>query len=291
MAKKEIDEISGTETTGHEWDGIKELNTPLPRWWLWTFYGTIVFALGYAIAYPAWPLVTTATAGLLGYSSRAELDEKLVTAKAAQGEYVTRIAELPLSEIVADEELARFARAGGRAAFKVNCSQCHGTGAEGAVGYPNLNDDEWIWGGTIEQIHDTISHGVRYEADASTRFNLMPNFGADQLLTREEIETVAAEVASFSGIEGGAATPEGAQLFADNCASCHGEGGVGMSELGGPSLVDPIWLYHPDGPTVADIVDQINEPRHGVMPAWGGRLGEETVKQLAVYVHSLGGGQ
>lgn len=288
MAKKEIDEVSGTETTGHEWDGIKELNTPLPRWWLWTFYGTIIFSVGYVIAYPAWPLVSTATAGLLGYSSRADLDQQLVAARGAQGEFLTRIAELPLAEIVADENLARFARAGGRAAFKVNCSQCHGSGAEGAAGYPNLNDDEWIWGGTVDDIHATIVHGVRDETDPDTRYNFMPNFGADQLLTRDEIGTVAAHVASFSGIEGGAATPEGETLFADNCASCHGDGGVGMAELGGPSLVDPIWLY---GGTLEEITAQINRPRHGMMPAWGARLGEETVKQLAVYVHSLGGGQ
>ena len=288
MAKKEIDEVSGTETTGHEWDGIKELNTPLPRWWLWTFYGTIIFSVGYVIAYPAWPLVSTATAGLLGYSSRADLDQQLVAARGAQGEFLTRIAELPLAEIVADENLARFARAGGRAAFKVNCSQCHGSGAEGAAGYPNLNDDEWIWGGTVDDIHATIVHGVRDETDPDTRYNFMPNFGADQLLTRDEIGTVAAHVASFSGIEGGVATPEGETLFADNCASCHGDGGVGMAELGGPSLVDPIWLY---GGTLEEITAQINRPRHGMMPAWGARLGEETVKQLAVYVHSLGGGQ
>ena len=288
MAKKEIDEVSGTETTGHERDGIKELNTPLPRWWLWTFYGTIIFSVGYVIAYPAWPLVSTATAGLLGYSSRADLDQQLVAARGAQGEFLTRIAELPLAEIVADENLARFARAGGRAAFKVICSQCHGSGAEGAAGYPNLNDDEWIWGGTVDDIHATIVHGVRDETDPDTRYNFMPNFGADQLPTRDEIGTVAAHVASFSGIEGGVATPEGETLFADNCASCHGDGGVGMAELGGPSLVDPIWLY---GGTLEEITAQINRPRHGMMPAWGARLGEETVKQLAVYVHSLGGGQ
>src|SRR5690606_4139209 len=160
MAKKEIDEISGTETTGHEWDGIKELNTPLPRWWLWTFYGTIVFAIGYTIAYPAWPLLSSATTGLLGYSSRAQLDESLAAAQAAQGDLIAQVAATPVAEIAQNDELARFARAGGRSLFKVYCSQCHGTGATGAPGYPNLNDDEWIWGGTIEQIHATIAHGA-----------------------------------------------------------------------------------------------------------------------------------
>ncbi len=287
MSNKEIDDLSGTETTGHEWDGIKELNTPLPRWWLWTFYGTIVFSIGYMIAYPAWPLISSATTGVLGYSSRAELDRSLEAARVAQGGMVQRVAETPLDEIIGNEELARFARAGGNSLFKVYCSQCHGTGATGSVGYPNLNDDEWIWGGTIEQIHHTIAHGVRSD-DPDTQFNIMPNFGSDGILSSEEIDLVAREVAALSGIEGGASTPAGQQLYADNCAGCHGEGGEGMADVGGPSLTDQIWLY--EG-TLATIKAQIAQPRHGMMPAWQARLGDAAVKQLAVYVHGLGGGQ
>lgn len=287
MSDKHIDEISGVETTGHEWDGIKELNNPLPRWWLWTFYGTIVFAVGYTIAYPAWPMISSATAGVLGYSSRADLDQSLATARAAQGEYLAQIDAKPLAEILADDTLARFARAGGRSTFKVYCSQCHGSGAEGAAGYPNLNDDEWIWGGAVDDIFTTIAHGVR-SADADTRFNEMPRFGADGLLEPAQVKTVASYVASLSGIEGGVATPEGQQLFADNCAACHGDAGQGLQELGGPSLADPIWLY---GGTLAEIEAQIETPRHGMMPAWSGKLADATIKQLAVYVHGLGGGQ
>ncbi|WP_332691858.1 cytochrome-c oxidase, cbb3-type subunit III, partial [Devosia sp.] len=149
MTNKEIDQVTGVETTGHEWDGIKELNNPLPRWWLWTFYGSIVFAIGYTIAFPAWPMISSATTGVLGYSSRADLDAELVAAKAAQGDLVTKIAETPVTDILANEDLARFARAGGKSLFKVYCSQCHGTGATGSVGYPNLNDDEWVWGGSV----------------------------------------------------------------------------------------------------------------------------------------------
>jgi cytochrome c oxidase cbb3-type subunit 3 len=287
MSDREVDDISGTETTGHEWDGIKELNTPLPRWWLWTFYASIVFAIGYTIAFPAWPLISSATPGLLGYSSRADHAAELAAAKAAQGDALTRIAELPVSDILEDPDLSRFASAGGKSIFKVYCTQCHGTGATGGPGYPNLNDDEWIWGGTIEDIYTTISHGARSTADADTRYNLMPPFG-DGLLEREQIQAVAKYVASLSGIEGGSITPEGEQLFADNCAGCHGETGQGLTELGGPSLNDGIWLY--DG-TLAGIEAQLNSPRHGMMPAWGARLGDEAVKQLAVYVHGLGGGQ
>jgi len=288
MSEKEVDDVSGVETTGHEWDGIKELNTPLPRWWLWTFYGTIVWALGYTIAYPAWPLISSATSGVLGYSSRANLDADVASAKVAQGDFVSKIEATPVAEIVADEELARFARAGGRSAFKVYCSQCHGTGAEGAAGYPNLNDDEWIWGGTVDQIYATITHGVRSTADADTHFNEMPRFGIDGMLTPEQISAVAAQVASLSEIEGGVASEEGALLFTENCAACHGDTGGGIAEIGGPSLADPIWLY---GGTLEEIAAQINKPKHGMMPAWSTKLGDPTIKQLAVYIHSLGGGQ
>jgi cytochrome c oxidase cbb3-type subunit III len=285
---KEIDDVTGTATTGHEWDGIKELNTPLPRWWLWTFYATILFAIGYTIAYPAWPGISSATTGVLGYSSRAELEKELASAAAAQGDKVALIEATPVADILGNEDLRRFASAAGSSLFKVNCSQCHGTGATGSVGYPNLNDDEWIWGGSIDQIYATISHGSRSDADADTHYNLMPNFGADGILTTEQVDVVAKQVASLSGIEGGEASDEGAQIFADNCAACHGETGEGMTDLGGPSLTDQIWLYQG---TLAAIKTQITQPKHGVMPAWTARLGDTAVKELAVYVHGLGGGQ
>lgn len=289
MSNKEIDELSGTETTGHEWDGIKELNTPLPRWWLWTFYATIVWAIGYAIAYPAIPLIDSATAGVLGYSSRANLATQVASAQDAQSVYLTKIADADVTSIAADDELARFARAGGKSAFKVYCSQCHGSGAQGAVGYPNLNDDEWIWGGTLDAIYTTIAHGVRHEGDDDTRINEMPAFGADELLTGDEVKAVANYVVSLSGGEADATLAgQGQQLFTDNCASCHGEQGEGVAELGGPALNNQIWLY---GGGVEAVTAQINQPQHGVMPAWSAKLGDATVKQLAVYVHSLGGGQ
>ena len=287
MTDRDIDQVTGVETTGHEWDGIKELNNPLPRWWLWTFYACIVFAVGYTVVFPAWPLLSSATPGLLGYSSRADHAAEVAAAKAAQGDTLARIAGTPVAEILDDESLARFAAAGGRSLFKVYCSQCHGTGATGAVGYPNLNDDEWIWGGTIDEIYATISHGARSASDSDTHYNLMPSFG-DGILERAQIDTVASYVASLAGVEGGAVTEEGQLLFADNCAGCHGDAGQGLKEAGGPSLNDAIWLY--DG-SLASITAQIEQPRHGVMPAWLPRLGDEGVKQLAIYVHGLGGGQ
>lgn len=288
MSGKDIDKLSGIETTGHEWDGIKELNNPLPRWWLWTFYGCIVFALGYTVVFPAWPMLSSATTGLLGYSSRADLDADLAAAKAAQGDMLEAVTTTPVADILKDDGLARFARAGGQSLYKVYCSQCHGTGATGSAGYPNLNDDEWVWGGTIEQIYATITHGARSPTDADTHYNIMPNFGADGILGAEDVDRVAKQVASLSGIEGGEASPQGKQLFTDNCASCHGDDGAGLVDVGGPSLNDQIWLY---GGTLEAIRAQINQPRHGVMPAWGVRLGDTAVKQLAVYVHGLGGGQ
>ena len=288
MSNKEIDDITGVETTGHEWDGIKELNNPLPRWWLWTFYGCIVFALGYSVAFPAWPLISSATTGLLGYSSRADFDTESAAAKLAQGGRTEQVSAMPVADILNDADLARFASAGGKSLFKVYCSQCHGTGATGAIGYPNLNDDEWIWGGSIDQIHSTITHGSRWMTDEDTHYNIMPNFGTDAILPPAEIDAVAKQVASLSGIEGGVASPEGQQLFTDNCAACHGDTGAGNPELGGPSLTDQIWLY--EG-SLAAIKTQVQQPRHGVMPAWGVRLGDIAVKELAVYVHGLGGGQ
>ncbi|HHB82922.1 MAG TPA: cytochrome-c oxidase, cbb3-type subunit III [Devosia sp.] len=286
--KPEVDEISGTETTGHEWDGIKELNTPLPRWWLWTFYATIIWAVGYMIAMPAIPLVNSFTPGVLGYTSRGAVANDIAAAKEGQAEFFARIDATELTDIIGDEELARFARAGGSAAFKLNCSQCHGSGAQGFVGYPNLNDDEWLWGGTIEDIYTTINHGIRYEADFDTRFSEMSAFGKDDILTNAEIHSVAQYTAFLGGFEGGEKTAEGEELFLDNCSGCHGETGAGDIYQGAPALNNAIFQY---AGSLDAIVSQIDTPQHGVMPAWGEKLGDVTVKQLAVYVHSLGGGQ
>lgn len=218
MADKHIDEISGVETTGHEWDGIRELNNPMPRWWVWTFYLTILWAIGYTIAYPAWPLLTSNTKGTLGYSSRADVAAELSAATAAQAKYVDAIKTTDVAGILANDELRTFAIAGGAAAFKVNCVQCHGSGAAGSAGYPNLNDDDWLWGGDINAIYTTLQHGIRYAQDGETRDSMMPAFG--DILKPEEIEPVAHYAASLSGAEADAAkAAAGKELFANNCAS------------------------------------------------------------------------
>jgi cytochrome c oxidase cbb3-type subunit 3 len=289
MSKIETDDVTGTATTGHEWDGIKELNTPLPRWWILTFYATIVWALGYTILYPAWPLVTSATPGVLGYSSRADVAAEIAGAQSAQAQWLEKIRAASLDEIAKDQELLQFARAGGAAAFKVNCVQCHGSGAAGTAGYPNLNDDDWLWGGSLEQIHATLQNGIRFTLNSQTRDSQMPAFGADGILTPEQKSDVANFVVKLSGGEAdAAAATRGAQVFAENCVACHGDDGRGNREFGGPSLADQISLY---GSDLAAIMAQVQRPRHGVMPAWGGRLDATTIKQLAIYVHSLGGGE
>ena len=287
MSEKHIDEISGVGTTGHEWDGIRELDNPMPRWWLWTFYTTVVWAIGYTIAYPAWPMISSATTGLLGYSSRTEVKTELAAADAAKADYVAAIASKPIDEIMADETLRTFATAAGAAKFKVNCVQCHGSGAEGSKGFPNLNDDEWLWGGKITDIQQTIAHGVRFDPDADTRVSEMPAFR--DVLTAEQVADVANFAASLSGMEVDAARTEaGREVFAQNCAACHGDAGKGNREMGAPDLTDAIALYVA---SEADIEQQVRAPKHGVMPAWQGRLGEGTVKELATYVYSLGGGE
>ncbi len=287
MSEKHIDDVSGIETTGHVWDGIRELNNPLPRWWVWTFYATIVWAIGYCIAYPAWPLISSATSGILGYSSRAAVEAELASAKAAQSASIAKIASMDVADILADDELRQFATSAGAAAFKINCIQCHGSGAQGSAGYPNLNDDDWLWGGTPEAIYQTIAHGVRYNGDDDTRVAEMPAFG--EILEAEEIDQVAAYVVSLTGeAENPSMVEPGKTVFIDNCSSCHGEDAKGLQEFGAPNLSDAIWLY---GHTEADIVRQIRRPRHGAMPAWQARLGDTTVKELAVFVHGLGGGE
>lgn len=284
--KGRLDEATQTETVGHEWDGIEELNTPLPRWWLWTFYACIVFALGYSVAYPAWPMLSQATPGLLGWSSRAELDKDLTAQASERSKLVAELAITPIQSLPGKPELMRAAVAGGAAAFKVNCVQCHGAGAAGSKGFPNLNDDDWLWGGDLVTIEQTLLHGIRQPGDDKTRVSIMPNFGADGLMTPEQIDDVASHVLSLSGKS--RPNPAGAKLFADNCAVCHGPGGKGSRQFGAPDLTDAIWL---DGSSREDVTAQIHRPHMGVMPAWGERLDPVTIKMLAAYVHSLGGGE
>jgi cytochrome c oxidase cbb3-type subunit 3 len=285
--KKPVDELTGTETTGHTWDGIEELNNPLPRWWLWTFYITIIWGIGYTIAYPAWPLISGATAGVLGYSTRGEVAQDINAFREASAARDAQLASADLATLSQDEDLYRYAVSSGAAVFRNNCSQCHGSGAAGAKGYPNLLDDDWLWGGNHEAIAYTVRHGIRNDADDDARYSEMPVYG--EILTDEEILSVVEQVRALAGAEHDAAlAAAGAEIFANNCAACHGDAGMGNRDLGAPNLTDAIWLYGGDR---ASLIQTVTYSRFGVMPPWGGRLSEAQVQAVATYVHQLGGGE
>jgi cytochrome c oxidase cbb3-type subunit 3 len=285
--KVEKDIATGKETTGHEWDGIKELNNPLPKWWLYLFYATIAVSVVIWILFPSWPGFTGHFGGVLGYSQRETVQRDIEAARAGQLGFLDRVEQASLEEITQQSDLLNFAIAGGRAAFGDNCATCHGQGGAGqSGGFPSLADDSWLWGGDLESIHQTLLYGIRFDHE-DTRFSEMPAFG--EILGPEEIDAVAEYVLSLSGqAENEEAAKQGAEIFAEQCAACHGEAGEGMVELGAPRLSDQIWLY---GGTKEQVVAQIRQPQHGVMPAWVDRLDPETIKMLAVYVHSLGGGE
>jgi cytochrome c oxidase cbb3-type subunit 3 len=287
MSRKPVPVKSDPETTGHSWDGIEEFNNPLPRWWLWTLYLTIIWGIGYVIAYPAWPLISGATPGVLGHSTRADVAAEIQRFEAANAPVEAKLVAADLSAIATDPELTNYTQNAGGAVFRTWCAQCHGSGAAGAKGYPNLLDNDWLWGGTIEDIHLTISHGVRNTTDADARFSQMPTFG--DLLEPGEIDAVVNHVLAISGQEHDAAlATTGATVFADNCAACHMEDGSGDRAQGAPNLTDAIWLWGGDAATLTETVTQ---SRFGVMPAWSGRLSEADIRAVSAYVHSRGGGE
>jgi len=288
MAKRDTDRTEDVETTGHDWDGIKELNNPLPKWWLYVLYACTVWAIVYWILYPAWPLVSSYTKGTLGFSQRAVVAEQLEQSKAEKAGFREQIANNELAEIKANPELLSFALAGGAAAFGDNCAPCHGRGAQGAVGYPNLRDDAWLWGGSLDDIHQTIRYGIRAD-HPETRSSQMPAFGRLGMLQPPQVNDVAEYVLALSGnAEDQEAAERGGAMYTTNCAACHGADGVGNQALGAPNLADELWLY---GGDKASIVETITNSRSGMMPAWNERLDPATVKELAIYVHSLGGGE
>ncbi|MEM0907982.1 MAG: cytochrome-c oxidase, cbb3-type subunit III [Pseudomonadota bacterium] len=289
--KKPIDEATGTETTGHVWDGIRELNNPLPKWWLYIFYATVIWAIGYMIVFPAIPLFNSATPGVIGYSSRQAVEDDLKAQAEQRAVLDDQIAMLSFEEIAADDTLTDHARRSGAATFRLVCVQCHGSGAAGSqeLGYPNLNDDAWLWGGTKEALYHTISHGVRNGIDPQARNSAMPAYGVLNMLTGKEISDVAHTVLSLSGVDHDSEAAErGTTTYMTQCAACHAPDGAGNSLLGAPRLNDALWLY---GGGHDAIVAQISNPRMGVMPPWTDRLSEAERKNLAIYVHSLGGGQ
>lgn len=297
MSKKADRKPGEVPTTGHAWDGIEEYDNPLPRWWLWVLYATIVWGIGYVIAYPAWPMIQGATPGLLGYSSRGEY-------VAAEAEVVARNgaikAELAAADIVtlagqSGTPLHDYAVQLGGGVFRANCVQCHGAGAQGlqAAGYPSLLDDDWLWGGTPDAIAHTVAHGIRNEQSLDSRYSQMPAFGG--MIAAPQITELAHHVRAISGQDHDAALAEaGAATYAQQCTVCHGPAGEGKKSMGAPALNDAVWLY---GGSVARISESIANARFGVMPAWAEEyrgasgLDPAEVKAVALYVHQLGGGE
>jgi len=289
MSTEKKNEKTEVGTTGHSWDGIEEYDNPMPRWWLWTFYATIVFAIIYTILFPAWPLVKEATPGILGYSTRGEVAQEIQRFEEINAPLVSKLESVELAAIGDDPELYNYAVRGGEAVFNTFCAQCHGReGGLGAAGYPVLSDDDWLWGGNLEEIHYTVSHGIRNETDADAHFSQMPAFG--ELLAPEEIDQVVQYVLKLSGQDHDAALAgPGETLFADNCSACHAEDGTGDRFQGAPNLTDAIWLYGGDADSIRYTVENA---RFGIMPAKGGApLTEAEVRAVATYVHQLGGGE
>ncbi|AGT08220.1 cytochrome-c oxidase, cbb3-type subunit III [Paracoccus aminophilus] len=276
-------------STGHEWDGIREYDNPLPRWWLWVFFATVVWAVGYVIAYPAIPMLTKATQGILGTTPRKEVAADIARFNEANAPIQAKLVATPLDDIAKNPDLVNYANNAGGAIFRTWCAQCHGSGAAGAPGYANLLDNDWLWGGTIDEIYTTVLHGIRDPHDPDTRYSEMPRFGIDELLTKREIDQAVNYVLEISGQPHDAALAKaGETVFADNCASCHGADGQGDRAQGAPNLTDAVWLYGSDKATITRIVT--NGP-FGVMPSWQSRLSDADIRAVAAYVHGLGGGE
>jgi cytochrome c oxidase cbb3-type subunit 3 len=298
---------TGVQTTGHVWDGdLQEYNNPLPMWWIWGLYVTVVFALVYWVIYPSWPLGKSFLPGVnkvtylnaegqeesWHWNTRAKLLNEMQAGYAAQKPYYDKLMAMSYGDISKDPDLSSFVISAGKTVFADNCAGCHQSGGAGKVGFfPNLSDDDWLYGGTFAKIHETISKGRR---------GYMPPFA--EALNAGQIDALAHYVLSLSGHQTDAAkTAQGKQLFhshAAACFYCHGDDARGRQDIGSANLADKVWLWA-DVPGAADDAARVAAVRQvitaglnkGVMPAWEGRLKPEQIKLLTVYVHELGGGQ
>ena len=280
---RKLDEPTGLEDTGHEWDGIRELDRPLPRWWLWLFYASILTAVIMWILLPAWPTPWGATPGVLRLSDRVQVVRDLKALRAQRGAQAHMLDDASLEQIERDPKLQAYALALGQSIFGDNCATCHGQGGTGGRGYPNLRDDIWLWGGSLEDIQHTITVGVR-SGQPDARVSQMPAFGRDQILKADQIDDLTEYVVALSRRPANrAAVQRAAPLFQADCAVCHGAAGTGNQAVGAPNLTDSDWLYGSDR---GAIHDQIWNGRGGVMPSWRGRFDPATIKALAVYIHA-----
>lgn len=285
MAVSERDPHSGHMTTGHEWNGIKELNTPVPRA-IWLFLiGTVIFSIGYWILMPAWPLGNSFTRGLLGHDQKEIVARRVDAAADARSGWTGRIAAMSYDQIRAEPDLMTYVREDGHRLFGDNCAACHGIDAKGNPGYPNLVDGDWLWGGTPDEIAHTIAVGINSPASADTRVGQMLAFGKDGILDNDSVLAVADYVKTLSdpawarGRAASVATGRG--IFAENCVVCHGDQGLGSKDVGAPNLTDKTWVY---GGDITDIYTTIHGGRHGEMPAWEHRLSPVDRKILTVYL-------
>ncbi|MBP2445347.1 cytochrome-c oxidase, cbb3-type subunit III [Rhizobium leguminosarum] len=288
MAIEEIDQITGRRTTGHIWNGIKELDTPIPRGVLLFLIVTHLFALLWWILLPAWPLGTTYTKGLIGGSQKQTVERKIVEAAASRVSWTEKIEKGSFDEIRADAQLMSKVNASGHQLFGDNCAACHGRDGKGGQNYPDLTDNDWIWGGEPDRIVETLTVGVN-SRHSNSRVSQMPAFGADEMLDRKQVTDVAAYVYSLSN---SASSEErvgdieaGREVFKTTCASCHGDNAKGKSDLGAPNLTDASWVY---GGTLSRIVETVHGGRQGHMPTWDERLTPAEIKILALYVSGMG---
>lgn len=290
MAHETRDPVTGQMTTGHEWNGIEELDTPVPRVVLFFLAATILFSIVYWVLMPAWPLGWTYTKGLLGLDQREIVTKQIRGAAAARAAWTDRIASADYGAIAADPALMEHVRNTGRTLFVDNCAVCHGTRGTGGPGFPNLAAKAWLWGGEPEAIAETIRVGIN-SAHRETRISEMMAFGRDGILTPEAVHDVVAYVRALSGQDlseaDQARTGAGKEAYAANCASCHGEDGAGSRDFGAPSLTDEYWIYGGDAQSVET---SIYAGRQGHMPHWEGRLSPIDIKVLTIYVGTLGGG-
>jgi cytochrome c oxidase cbb3-type subunit 3 len=289
MEVNDRDPVTGRQTTGHEWNGIKELDTPVPRGVLIFLIVTHVWAVAWWFFVPAWPIGTTYTKGILGVDQRTTVEERVIEGQQERQSWTVRIETESYDAILADETLMQTVRATGRQLYGDNCAACHGRDGQGRAGYPNLTDDDWLWGGDPELIEQTLRYGIN-TAHPDTRIGQMPGFGRDGMLDREQVRSVAAYVHSLSNPdlsteENRDGAEAGREIFAASCAACHGDKAQGSIETGAPNLTDDRWVY---GGDLESITASIHGGRQGHMPTWDERMSDAEIRILSLYVHDLG---
>lgn len=287
----ERDPVSGRETTGHVWNGIKELDTPVPRGVLIFLIVTHIFAFAWWVLMPTWPLGDTYTKGILETDQRRSVEKHLLESQEGRASWAKLIETESFAQIEADPDLMAIVRSTGHQLFGDNCAACHGVDGKGGKNYPDLTDNDWIWGGTPERIEETMRIGVNTE-HPQARISQMPSFGRDGILDPDKVKDAAAYVYSLSHPEyvttaNRAAVSSGRELFQANCSICHGENARGNQDIGAPNLTDTHWIY---GGDLAQIVETVHGGRQGHMPTWDERLTDTQIKILALYVHDLGAG-